>query len=112
LYANSPTCYRGEAAANLLNLFDRISCSLGANGASNVFQFGGGESKNLHLFFVPNTPTPPRAPFIERPLLDEETAKPRFISLQPIEPQVPAFEADQIEVRRVNTRKISPKVTS
>jgi len=25
--------------------------SLGANGAPNVFQFGGGESKNLRLFF-------------------------------------------------------------
>jgi len=25
--ADSLTCYRGEAAADLLNLFDRISCS-------------------------------------------------------------------------------------
>jgi len=25
--ADSLTCYRGEAAANLLNLSDRISCS-------------------------------------------------------------------------------------
>ena len=64
--ADSLTCYRGEAAANLLNLFDRSSCSSGATRAPNVFQFrgprrqvfvcgvefGGGESKNLLLSFV------------------------------------------------------------
>ena len=64
--ANSLTCYRGEAAANLLNIFNQISCSWGANGLRTFFssgvlkersllfgvEVGGGESKNPRLSFV------------------------------------------------------------